>query len=221
MGSQRVGHDWETFTFTFPFFQAFLGLWYRSYFTVGQGLCWDNSEKETSLQDSQRRTKSSWRSERVNVGSDIIGHWKSICGLTIPLRLPAEFPGWICMENNGQFWSSVGTLAPQFFGSLEIDFNFLTFFGQATHFFLSFSFFFFFFDGPFKKYLLDSLQYQFCFMFWLTGLWDLNSQTGNQTHTPCIGRCSLNHWKVPSCTCQLDILLFYNNPLASGPPWGT
>ena len=49
------------------------------------------------------------------------------------------------MENNGQFWSSVGTLAPQFFGSLEIDFNFLTFFGQATHFFLSFSFFFFFF----------------------------------------------------------------------------
>jgi len=134
MGSQRVWHDWVTFTFIVPFFQASLGLWYRSYFTVGQGLCWDNSEKEISLQDSQRCTKSSWRIERVNVGSDIIGHWKSTCGLTIPPRLPAEFPGWICTENNDQFWSSVGMLAPQFFGSLEIDFNFLIFFGQATHF---------------------------------------------------------------------------------------
>ena len=34
-------------------------------------------------------------------------------------------------------------------------------------------------------------------MFWffgLWGMWDLSSLTRDQTHTPCIGRWSLNHW---------------------------
>ena len=31
-------------------------------------------------------------------------------------------------------------------------------------------------------------------VFWSWGIWDLSSQTRDQTHTPCIGRQSLNHW---------------------------
>ena len=35
-----------------------------------------------------------------------------------------------------------------------------------------------------------------CFrVFWLGGMWDLNSLTRDWTHTPCIGRWSLNHWR--------------------------
>ena len=34
----------------------------------------------------------------------------------------------------------------------------------------------------------------FCFKFWPQVLWDLSSQIRDQTHTPCIGRQSLNHW---------------------------
>ena len=51
--------------------------------------------------------------------------------------------------------------------------------------------------GPFLKSLLNLLQYCFCFMFWFfwsRGMWDLSSPTRDQTRTPCIGRCSLNHW---------------------------
>ena len=40
-----------------------------------------------------------------------------------------------------------------------------------------------------------------CFGFlWPWGMWDLSSPTRDQTHNPCIGRQSLNHWnarKVP------------------------
>ena len=31
-------------------------------------------------------------------------------------------------------------------------------------------------------------------VFWLQGMWDLSSLTGDQTCTPCIERWSLNHW---------------------------
>ena len=64
--------------------------------------------------------------------------------------------------------------------------------------------FFFFWCGPFLNSLLNLLQYCFCFMFsvfWLRGMWDLNSLTRDQTCTPCIGRQGLNHWttrEVPS-----------------------
>ena len=30
--------------------------------------------------------------------------------------------------------------------------------------------------------------------FWLQGMWDLSSLTRDHTHTPCIGRQSLNPW---------------------------
>ena len=33
-------------------------------------------------------------------------------------------------------------------------------------------------------------------VFWPPGMWDPSSMTRNRTHTPCIGRQSLNHWKV-------------------------
>ena len=54
----------------------------------------------------------------------------------------------------------------------------------------------------FKVFLkLNLLQYCFWFFFfffyvlafWLQGMWDLSSLTRDQTHTPCIGRWSLNH----------------------------
>ena len=37
--------------------------------------------------------------------------------------------------------------------------------------------------------------------FWPQGVWDLSPPTRDRTHTPCIGRRSLNHWtarEVPS-----------------------
>ena len=55
----------------------------------------------------------------------------------------------------------------------------------------------FFWCGPFLKSLLNLLQYCFCFMLWFFGhwgMWDLSSPTRDWTHTPCIGRQTLNHW---------------------------
>ena len=51
------------------------------------------------------------------------------------------------------------------------------------------------FNRPFKKSLLNLLQYCFYsifFFFWLQAWWDLSSLIGDQTHTPCIGRWSPN-----------------------------
>ena len=62
-----------------------------------------------------------------------------------------------------------------------------------------------YFSFPFFwKSLLNLFQYCFLFyvlVFWPWGMWDLSSPTTDQTHTPCIGRRSLNHWftrEVPS-----------------------
>ena len=51
--------------------------------------------------------------------------------------------------------------------------------------------------GPFLKSLLNLLQYCFCSVFWFFGCeacGNLSSPTRDRTHTPCIGRRSLNHW---------------------------
>ena len=43
-----------------------------------------------------------------------------------------------------------------------------------------------------------------CFGFWPRGMWDLSSLTRDGTHTPCLGRQSLNHWtarEVPGNEC--------------------
>ena len=60
--------------------------------------------------------------------------------------------------------------------------------------------------GPFLKFLLNLLQYCFCFMcfflffggffaFWPWGIWDFGSPARDGICTPCIGRQSLlNYW---------------------------
>ena len=66
---------------------------------------------------------------------------------------------------------------------------------------------FFFSCGPFLKSILNLLQYCYCFMFWSFwpwGTWHLSSLTRDQTHNPCTGRQSLNHWttrEVPVGLC--------------------
>ena len=43
-------------------------------------------------------------------------------------------------------------------------------------------------------------------VFWPRGMWDPNSPTQDGTHTPCIGRWSLNHWTTREVS--IFILLF-------------
>ena len=61
--------------------------------------------------------------------------------------------------------------------------------------------------SSYLKSLLNLLQYCFCHMlwvfFWPQGMWDLSPSTREWTHTPCIGRHSLNHWT----TREVPILL--------------
>ena len=62
--------------------------------------------------------------------------------------------------------------------------------------FIIFFFLRFFLMWTFLKCLLNLLQYCFYFMFWFFGheaCGILSPQTRDQTHTPCIGRWSLNH----------------------------
>ena len=59
-------------------------------------------------------------------------------------------------------------------------------------------------------------------VFWPGGIWDLSSPTRDRTHTPCIGKRSLNHWiardvlqslnliKHPGAQRDLHCFLFYN-----------
>ena len=46
-------------------------------------------------------------------------------------------------------------------------------------------------SGHFSLFLFFSF---FVFFFWLQGMWDLSSLTRDRTHTPCIGKWSLNYW---------------------------
>ena len=65
----------------------------------------------------------------------------------------------------------------------------------------------------------------YVFLSWPQGLWDLNSPTRDQTHTPCIGRCGLNHWtarEVPSQPFLILCFLIYEMgvcrvPCSDGP----
>ena len=55
---------------------------------------------------------------------------------------------------------------------------------------------FFFECGPllvFIKFVTVMLLF-YILVFWLWGMWNLNSLTGDQTFTPCIEKQSLNHW---------------------------
>ena len=62
--------------------------------------------------------------------------------------------------------------------------------------------------GPFLKSLLifTILLLFYVLVFWPWGMWDPNSPTQDGTHTPCIGRWSLNHWTAREVS--IFILLF-------------
>ena len=52
-------------------------------------------------------------------------------------------------------------------------------------------------------------------VFWPRGMWDLSSPTRDQTHTPCIGRRSLNHWTAREVPCYKA----FKGRLLSGVIW--
>ena len=57
--------------------------------------------------------------------------------------------------------------------------------------------FFFSWCGPFLKFLLNLLQYFFCFMFWVFWSWslcNLSFLTRDQTYSLYTGRQTHNHW---------------------------
>ena len=57
----------------------------------------------------------------------------------------------------------------------------------------------------FIEYFTVLLSY--VIVFWLRGMWDLSSLIRDQTHTPCSGRRSLNHWttrEVPQLVVNND-----------------
>ena len=75
-------------------------------------------------------------------------------------------------------------------------------------FFILSSFFFFFGCGPFFKSLHGAcynIASVLCFAFLAQGMGDLSSPTRDQTHTPCIGRPSLNCWTAS----QVFILYYF------------
>ena len=43
-------------------------------------------------------------------------------------------------------------------------------------------------------------------VFWPQGMWDLSSPTRDRTHTPCIGRQSLNHWTTSEVPALYSLL---------------
>ena len=49
-------------------------------------------------------------------------------------------------------------------------------------------------DAPFFTEFVTVLLLIYVLVFWPCGMWDLSSPTRHQTHTPCIGRRSINHW---------------------------
>ena len=56
----------------------------------------------------------------------------------------------------------------------------------------------------------------YCFFFAVPlDIWDLGSLTRDQTHIPCIGRQSLNHWTTeegPSCSSYYCCIASYSKP---------
>ena len=64
--------------------------------------------------------------------------------------------------------------------------------------------------GPFLKSLLNLLTILLLFyvlVFWPQGMWGFGSLTRDGTHTPCIGRRSLNHWTTREVPVALNLFL--------------
>ena len=62
--------------------------------------------------------------------------------------------------------------------------------------------------------LVNNIASVLCFRFWPRGMWDLSSPTRNRTHTPCIGRQSLNHWAARK-TCYFLFCTYHKPTLLS------
>ena len=55
--------------------------------------------------------------------------------------------------------------------------------------------------------LVTILLLFYVLFFWPQGMWDLSSQTRGQTHTPCIGKQSRNHWTAREVPCLWSFLI--------------
>ena len=89
---------------------------------------------------------------------------------------------------------------------------------SSCHFF---SRFFFWMWTIFKVFIEFVTILLLCYFLvvWPWSRWDLTSLDSNQTHTPCIGSWSLNHWatrEVPmmSCKCVIEPLFGHNGNIA-------
>ena len=59
------------------------------------------------------------------------------------------------------------------------------------------------------KVFIELVQHSFCFYilgFWLQAPWNLSSLTRDRTHTPSVGKKSLNHWTAKEV--PIDSILY-------------
>ena len=65
----------------------------------------------------------------------------------------------------------------------------------------------------FKIFLFVTILFLFyVLVFWPGGMWDLRSLTRDGTHTPCIGRQSLNHWTARDVPVYVFLIRFDKFP---------
>ena len=71
--------------------------------------------------------------------------------------------------------------------------------------------FFFFMWTIFKVFIevVSILLLFYVSVFCPWSMWDLNSPTRDQTHTPCMGRCSRNHWTAREVPSQPFLILSF------------
>ena len=60
----------------------------------------------------------------------------------------------------------------------------------------------------FIEFVTILLLLLYVLVFWLRGMWDLNSPTQDGTRTPCAGRQSLNHWTTREVPHPWFIIIF-------------
>ena len=58
-------------------------------------------------------------------------------------------------------------------------------------------------------------------LFWPQCIWDLSSQTRDQTHTPCTGRRSLNHWTIWEVPMQPFLIVLLDFCFSTSEPYTT
>ena len=74
----------------------------------------------------------------------------------------------------------------------------------------NFNFFSFFLMWTTFKVFIEFVTILLLFwFFWPRGMWDLSSLTRDQTHTPCIGSRSLNHWTAREVPTYIFKIIFW------------